>query len=540
MSRLSLSRQLLLLQMCIVVFVVAAVSGVSLVQSSATFTREEGRRMLGAAESLATEGLVRQSTALTLDGETPGESAVQARLQEPIGVRLENARTSAGATYAILRGAEGGVLGATLPTEDADLELDPSVAAGASWSGIGDRYGRRTIEAQVPVFGDGQDDRPVELLGVVVLGRTYPSRLEVLGSAAPSVFAYLALAMLLGAAGSLLLSRRVKRQTLGLEPSEIAGLVEQREAMLHGVREGVLGVDMRGRVAFVNDEALHLLGTAGPAAGTSVDDLGQEAEVTSILRRQHREQDLVVAVGRTPAGAQPPAGDGPRTPDRVGHDDARPDGAARPPAQSWESQAGTDTLRAQAHEFRNRLHTIGGLVELGQSAELGQFVRRGRQPRRAPRRGERVDRGPRGGRAAGGQAEPGRRAGGRLHLAGGPAAPPTRPLLSADLATVVGNLVDNALDAVGPLGGGEVDVLVREEDGAVVVEVRDSGPGIAPELVEEVFTSGFTTKAAAGGYRGFGLALTRTLCVRRGGSVSVRNDDGAVFSARLPLPAAVR
>jgi sensor histidine kinase regulating citrate/malate metabolism len=128
----------------------------------------------------------------------------------------------------------------------------------------------------------------------------------------------------------------------------------------------------------------------------------------------------------------------------------------------------------------------------------------------------------------------------RLHLADTSRVGPLADDLAEDLATVVGNLVDNALDAVGPLGGGEVDVTVREDGGAVLVDVRDSGPGVAPELVEEVFTSGFTTKAAAGGYRGFGLALTRTLCVRRGGSVSVRNDDGAVFSARLPLPAAVR
>jgi two-component system CitB family sensor kinase len=59
---------------------------------------------------------------------------------------------------------------------------------------------------------------------------------------------------------------------------------------------------------------------------------------------------------------------------------------------------------------------------------------------------------------------------------------------------------------------------------------------VAPELVEEVFTSGFTTKAANGGPRGFGLALTWTICTRRGGRVSVRNDGGAVFSACLPLP----
>jgi len=63
---------------------------------------------------------------------------------------------------------------------------------------------------------------------------------------------------------------------------------------------------------------------------------------------------------------------------------------------------------------------------------------------------------------------------------------------------------------------------------------------VAPELIEEVFTSGFTTKAADSGYRGFGLALTRTICVRRGGSVGVRNEDGAVFTARLPLAVPAR
>ncbi len=80
---------------------------------------------------------------------------------------------------------------------------------------------------------------------------------------------------------------------------------------------------------------------------------------------------------------------------------------------------------------------------------------------------------------------------------------------------------------VGPLGGGEVEVEVVEGPAELRVEVRDSGPGVAPELVEEVFARGFTTKAAGDGRRGFGLALTRAICVRRGGSVSVRN-DGAV------------
>ncbi len=108
--------------------------------------------------------------------------------------------------------------------------------------------------------------------------------------------------------------------------------------------------------------------------------------------------------------------------------------------------------------------------------------------------------------------------------------------LSADLATVVGNLIDNALDAIGPAPGW-VEVELSEESGEVRVVVRDSGPGVAPELAEEVFRQGFTTKPAAqGGQRGFGLALTRLVCARRGGEISVQ---GSVFTARIPVAAKV-
>ena len=79
---------------------------------------------------------------------------------------------------------------------------------------------------------------------------------------------------MLGVVGSLLLARRVKRQTLGLEPREIAGLVEHREAMLHGIKEGVIGMDAADRVTLANDEAVRLLGLPADAVGRSLHALG--------------------------------------------------------------------------------------------------------------------------------------------------------------------------------------------------------------------------------------------------------------------------
>ena len=103
----------------------------------------------------------------------------------------------------------------------------------------------------------------------------YPSVLDGLAAAAPNLLTYLGLASAIGIGGSLLVARRVKRQTLGLEPAEIAGLVEHRDAMLHGIREGVVGLDLRGRVTLINDEAIRLLHIPGDALGRTLAELGR-------------------------------------------------------------------------------------------------------------------------------------------------------------------------------------------------------------------------------------------------------------------------
>jgi sensor histidine kinase regulating citrate/malate metabolism len=105
--------------------------------------------------------------------------------------------------------------------------------------------------------------------------------------------------------------------------------------------------------------------------------------------------------------------------------------------------------------------------------------------------------------------------------------------LSRDLTTVVGNLVDNAFDAVTGLPEPVVRVLVEDTADLVTVTVRDSGPGVAGDTAE-IFRQGFTTKEPGpAGSRGFGLALSRVVCRRSGGDLAVANNKGAVFTAVL-------
>ena len=117
---------------------------------------------------------------------------------------------------------------------------------------MGQEKGTGAAMAMAPII----NVRTRETDGVVAVARQYPSVLDNLAAALPNLLTYLGIASLLGVFGSLLLARRVKRQTLGLEPREITGLVEQREALLHGIREGLVAIDLDRRITLVNDEAV--------------------------------------------------------------------------------------------------------------------------------------------------------------------------------------------------------------------------------------------------------------------------------------------
>ena len=524
----SVAGQLLALQLGIIAVVLVGVGGVTLAQERIDFRRTEGARVLSAAESLAARTLLRQA----LSAPSRPDRVTQA---VPVADAVQSL---SGVSFVEIADADGVVVANTRDPGRVGTLADAG-PAGRSWVADSDGPGGRAVVAHVPVFGD-TGARTGLVVGTAAVGQQYPSTGESLLSAVPNLLTYLGLAGIVGAAGSLLVARRVKRQTLGLEPVEIRGLVEHREAMLTGIKEGVLGLDLDDRVTLVNTEARRMLGLPGDCVGRTLTDLGVEDRLLDVLTGSTAQRDAVVFVGeriltlnRRPVAIRGTA---------VGSVTTMRDLTELRALQQelGVTRQTTEALRAQAHEFANRLHTISGLLELGEYAEVLRYVKRlgSATQELAATVTERIDSPPLAALLIAKSSVAAER-GIRLHLASGSRVGPLDDDLAEDLATVVGNLVDNALDAVGPLGGGAVEVSVREEDGAVVVEVRDSGPGVAPELVEEVFTSGFTTKAAKGGYRGFGLALTRTLCVRRGGSVSVRNDDGAVFSARLPLPAAV-
>ncbi|EHK89098.1 sensor histidine kinase [Saccharomonospora azurea] len=515
-SKGSLARQLLGWHLSLVFALLGCVTVYSVIQSNHNFVEDEGRSLLSVAESVAaTPGV--------------GESLADPVNHDPLPIFAESARSLSGADFVIIAQADRTVLTSPDPSQlRTALPIgDSTVTSGRSWVGEVDD----SLVAHVPVM-----DEDGRMSGIVAAGKATPGFFEGITNRPADALALLGMALVLGVTGSLLLAWRVKRQTLGLEPREITGLVEHRDALLHGIKEGVVGLDQQHRITLVNDHAKELLALPDDCVGVAVDDLDVNGRLRDVLTGQTDGADqIVLRAGHVLVlNRMPVSRDGRRLGAVVTLRDRTELVTLREELAT--SSRTTDTLRAQAHEFSNRLHTIAGLIELGEYDEVRQYVDLVRREHEEwhDQVSARI-----GDTAVAAlliaKASLAAEQGTGLRLTDESSLGDTDERLSADLVTVVGNLVDNALDAVRGAPDAWVEVDVRDHDDAVTVVVRDSGPGVAPEIATEVFAHGFTTKAAEhGGQRGLGLALTRQACRRRGGRVELRNDGGAVFTAVLP------
>ncbi|MEU2684150.1 ATP-binding protein [Streptomyces hygroscopicus] len=536
--RQTLAGEMLVLQLAIVVVVLMAVAAVSLAQSAATFNRVEGRRVGALAEQLAAQPLVRSR----LVGPSPAEA---------LAPLVYSTRVQSRVTSVTVADREGRVVSSTNPTVLGDrLPLRKGVAEGRGWSGTLDWDGSRELVAQVPVLGATGKDLGRNL-GTVMIGEASPTVWQRLSGASSYLPVYLGVASALGVVGSWLLARRVKRQTLGLEPREITGLAEHREAMLYGIAEGVVALDPQHRVTLVNDVGRRLLDLPEDCVGRDLAELGIEGRLLDVLAGARGESadpkdEVVVRHGRvlvmnrmTVVKDGRPLGSVTTLRDRTE--------LARLEREIGSFRSTSELLRAQTHEFANQLHTISGLIQIGEQEEVVRYIRALNQRRQSLDMsiGRRV----RDTAVAALLMAKASQAAERkvaLRLSDRTALDRLPPEDAADVATVIGNLVDNAIDAATSEHGdgdrdrtGEepwVEVELRRDNASVEIVVRDSGPGVAPELAQEVFAHGFTTKAAREGERGIGLALTRLVCERRGGEIAVTNTpQGAMFSARMSV-----
>ena len=388
-----------------------------------------------------------------------------------------------------------------------------------------------SIRSVVPVVDDGR------VVAMVSVGITVDRVSDALRDRL-LVLACVALALLAtGSIGAWLLSRRLRRQTHGMGELEITRMYEYYDAVLHAVREGLLVLDTAGRVQLANDEAIRLLGLPADYRDRSPSELGLTSSLAARLVSGEVEPDEVHLVGdRVLVVNQAPAQWEGRLLGSVAT--FRDHSELQAVSSELDSVRGlAETLRTQNHESANRLHTVVSLIELGRPADAVEFAvgELHTAQELADRIGGVGDEPVVSALLLGKTAQAAHRGVDLVldpdcHVDG-------VPITAAEMVTVLGNLLDNAIDAVAGSPTRTVRVRLLADDEAMELDVDDSGPGLPPEAADRAFERGWSTKGDAGGIgRGLGLALVAQVTRRHGGAVTVHEADlgGASFRVRIP------
>ncbi len=528
----------LLLQLATVSAVVVVSAGVFAWHGVQQLQRDAQSSALAIARTVAEDSDVR--TAVAAYSAETGVPAAEALHRGPLQPLAESIRVRTGALFVVLADDQGIRLAHPDPRrlgEQVSTSFSDALAGRESVAWESGTLGE-SARAKVPVLAPGTAT-PVGEVSVGFASASVfaeaPALLIAIGTTA-------LVALAIGSAASMLIRRRLARLTLGLQPEEFGALLHERAAVLDGVGEGVIAVDRHGGVSVCNGRAAELLGLVDPL-GAPVESLGLPPALASTLTRGAAAEPTTltaVVAGRvlyvdarrvTRDGFDVGAVAVVRDRTDVVSLTERLDAVA----------AMTNALRAQRHEFANRLHVVAGLFDAGRPDDargyVGELVARG--PLKFPL--EHADRlqepylqallGAKGVEAA----ERG------VLLSLGPETLVTGTISEPeDVATVVGNLVDNAVRAA--VDGDEprwVEVELMNDRGDLFATVGDSGTGMRdPASAFDPALAATDARAASVHGTGFGLPVSRDLARRRGGDVWVIDpggtSGGAVLCARLP------
>lgn len=527
---------LLLWQFACVIAVVAVCTGVFTWLGVQQLRAEAESSALGIARTVATDTDVRRAVeAISAEESVP--SAEDLRTGE-LAALARDVEDTTDALFVVITDDRGIRLAHPDPDrlgEVVSTSFEDALAGRETVSWAEGTLGE-SARAKVPVFAPGTR----EPVGEVSVGFARTSVFDDLPPLLIGVAVAATAALLIGLIVSALIRRRLERLTLGVQPEELAALVQNQAAVLDGVGDGVLAYAPGGVVRVANASAARLLGVSD-LVGRKIDDLDLPEDVRAALSEP-------IDGGR--------AGSPLIVDDRVLFVDTRPVSRAGRDlgavavirdrtdvlqlSERLESVSTmTTALRAQRHEFSNRLHVAAGLIDADRIDEardyLGEALALPADAQdatvaltepflRSLIEAKTIEAAERGVAL---EVEEGTLVLGRVAAA-------------EDVATVLANLVDNAVRAaVQAPPPRRVGLEILDEADTLVITVSDSGSGVSdPGALFERDPGAPEPEPDAVHGRGIGLPLVRRIARRLGGEVWLVDaggpGSGAVFSARLP------
>ena len=549
---------MLISQLALVIVILTLVTGVFAWMGARTVTEVTETKALSTARTLAIDPDVRAAAtqASAEHAAEPDEQLVTSMLKI-----TDDLRDRSGITFAVITDDRG--IRLTHPDRSkighkVSTSPDEALAGRENVSHESGTLGE-TVRAKVPIYSseDGQTVVGEVSVGIFasVLDADVRRELILLGTVA-------VLALALGGVVSVMLGRRLRRETLGVGPEELAEMARDQGAVLHGLDDGVLGFDTNGKLTLSNSNAKELLGTASARESDDLVDvpdevtaLMAEAPADGALRRRITLGDRILLA----------------TAVRVQRDGVSVGGVVTlrdetqmlTMARQLESvTAMARALRTQRHEFANRLHTVLGLVDTGATDEAHTYLSSllGTGPITTPVEDIDLISDPYLRAVLEAKGTTAAEAG--VSLAVTPDSLAVGAVRDPEAVTLIlGNLIDNAVRAAVAgqryaEDGGRVEVHVLSSGTELHAVVTDTGDGIDDEVAGKIFDEGFSTSTAAsapdfgiglttgtgtgdGHGLGIGLALSRRVAEKGGGAVWLIDGHdpdlgGASFGMRLP------
>ena len=524
---LKLQTKMILLILSILIFVTVVGSSFSLRLISSVLEEQIGKRALKVSQTIALIPLIRED----LEKGDLSSSRIQ-EIAEKIRVEIK-------AQFVVVGDKDGKRYSHPVPERLGKLMVGGdnrnALEKGRSYVSRATGTLGPSIRGKAPVFNESG-----EIVGIVSVGYLIENIRFTVRQLQSRIIVVFTVVTLIGIAITLKITGDFKKAILGLEPKEIATLLQEKMATLETVREGIMAVDADGHITTVNHAAFTILGLPHDpeAVGKPVNEVFPESKILDALKTGESQLDKALILGdKEIIVNRIPIISGKEVTGVVSsfRDKNELDIVAKKLAKVKQL---SEMLRIQTHEYSNKLHTISGLIQIGAYQEAIDLI---------------------GSETSGYQ----NLINTLMDIVGDPVLAGTilgkynrakelKISLSIDpnssmhdipetikrehLVTILGNIFDNSFEAVLPLPSSKrrVTLFMTDLGNDLIFEVDDSGQGIPEQDIAHIFSKGFSTKQREG--HGMGLYLVDKTAKVLGGTVSVGASElgGAAFTVIIP------
>lgn len=451
---------------------------------------------------------------------------------QPTAMRIQD---QVDANFIVIEDRNGRIL--THPDTDQIGKINPindnykAIVFAGYYTLHSDEHVGKAIVGKAPIINENK-----QIIGVVTVGFLYEEIVLSIMNRIKKILYFALGAILVGVIASIILARNIRKDTLGLEPRQIASLYRDQDAILSSINEGLIAVDTANKITLINQTAKMLLDLTGDYVNKpihyaipnlSVVNLIKNKWTNSTLELVVNNRDIILTIVFIKDGDK-----------EVGTVITFRDKTEMKKMINTLSEVKkySEDLRAQAHEFTNKLYAISGLLQLGYSEEAIEMIQ------------NEIDITENNNRLVFEQIKDPKVQGVILGKIGKASEKKIafqidenssleilpEHIETGQLTTIIGNLIDNALEEVGKLKGEKnVSFFALDLGQDIIFEVTDNGSGIPDEDIDRIFKKGFSTKQKDG--RGYGLANVSEAVDDLGGTIEVDSGEhGTTFTVYIP------